>query len=148
MKKKILITLFTLIYILSIMPQNIVMASDSDVTEYNWVQKAFGAASSFLNEDAKIKDSSMDGKVLSAFQILIKAINRILLVALFGLSTISLSIIGVKYMVSGGAPHQKEQAKHSLHTLFIGMAYGFGAFAIWKVSMAIVKMVIGSFGTE
>ena len=141
MKKKIVIILFILGCILFIMPQNISMGANErdaakagattdsrigDITPDNWVQKAFGSAKSFLEEDTT------------------RALNRILLVALFGISTISLSIIGVKYMTSGGTPHKKEEAKKNLHTLFIGMAYGFGAFIIWRVAMALVGMIIGS----
>ena len=159
MKKKIVIILFILGCILFIMPQNISMGANErdaakagattdsrigDITPDNWVQKAFGSAKSFLEEDTTTDDLGVAGSLLDIFTKLIRALNRILLVALFGISTISLSIIGVKYMTSGGTPHKKEEAKKNLHTLFIGMAYGFGAFIIWRVAMALVGMIIGS----
>ena len=74
------------------------------------------------------------------FQNIVKAINRVLIVLLAGISTIALSVTGVRYLASGASPEQRDIAKQSLHTIFIGMAFGFGAFVIWRVAMAIVSI--------
>ena len=39
---------------------------------------------------------------------------------------------------------EKEEAKRNLHTVFIGMAIGFGAYAIWRIAISIVTIIIGS----
>lgn len=125
-------------------------ASSSDVNESNWVKKAFSAAHSFLTESVDVNSSSasapekMVGKFLKFGRDIVKAINKVLLVALFGISAISISIIGVRYIISRGNPRAIERAKHDLHTTFIGMAYGFGAFIIWNVAMSIITIIIRS----
>ena len=72
-------------------------------------------------------------------------INRVLLVALAGISTVALSITGIRYILSGGVPQQKENAKRSLRTIFTGMAIGFGAYMIWRIAMSIVTIIISAF---
>lgn len=124
--------------------------NSSDVTESNWVKKAFSAAYSFLTEDVDLNSSSanapekMVGKILKLGRDIVKAINKVLLVALFGISTISISIIGVRYITSRGNPRAIERAKNDLHTTLIGMAYGFGAFLIWNIAMSIITIIIKS----
>ena len=128
MKKKILITLLLTVCMIAIMPKNIAMATE---------------------KRAHSGETTVEDKlgVFDLFKKIVRAINRVLLVALFGLSTISLSVIGVRYMLSGARPEQKKTAVDSLHTLFMGMAYGFGAFIIWNISMSIVGFIINAIGS-
>lgn len=158
MKKKILITLLLTVCMIAIMPKNIAMATEKrahsgessssttsgEITEDNWIEKAFSATSTFLTKETTVEDKL---GVFDLFKKIVRAINRVLLVALFGLSTISLSVIGVRYMLSGARPEQKKTAVDSLHTLFMGMAYGFGAFIIWNISMSIVGFIINAIGS-
>lgn len=118
--------------------------STKSTQDTSWVNKAFSAASSFLKEPTK-DFHGMLSPAFTFFQTIVKAINRILIVLLAGISTIALSVTGVRYLASGASPNQKEVAKQSLHTIFIGMAFGFGAFAIWKIAMSIVGIMINSF---
>ena len=111
----------------------------------SWVSKAFSAASTFMNEPTKDFKGILS-PTFTLFQNIVKAINRILIVLLAGISTIALSVTGVRYLASGASPEQRDIAKQSLHTIFIGMAFGFGAFVIWRVAMAIVSIMIASFG--
>lgn len=126
-----------------------VYADGSDaVTDSNWVQKAFTAAYSFLTESVDVESGSasepekMVGNILKIFREIVKFANIVLLIALFGLSAISISIIGLRYMWMGANPKALEKVKKDLHTTVIGMGYGFGAFAIWNIAMAIVVALI------
>lgn len=110
----------------------------------NWVSESFSATSSFLNEPTKDFKGILGG-IFSFFQGFVKGSTRILLVLLAGISTIALAITGVRYIASGASPGQREVAKKSLHTIFIGMGIGFGAYIIWKIAMALVKIIIQSF---
>ena len=85
--------------------------------------------------------------MFKTFKNILQAANRILLVLLAGLSIIALSVTGIRYMMSGALPEQKEIAKQSLHTIFIGMAMGFGAYVIWRIAMSIVTLIIEAFAT-
>ena len=69
----------------------------------------------------------------------------VLLVVLFGLSAVSLSITGVRYIMSGSSPGQRKIAKDNLKKAFKGMAIGFGAYVIWRVAMGFVNIIIGAF---
>ena len=142
MKKNVFLISFILTIVFSLLPVTYVQAADD--SDDSWVKNAFNAADSFLKEPVK-DDLGIANNVLKIFKKIVRAINRILLVALFGLSAISLSVIGIRYMISGNAPHQRENAKKSLHTVLMGMVYGFGAFAIWRIAMSIVSLIIGTF---
>lgn len=118
-------------------------ASESkEQEEESWVKKAFSAASSFMNDSEVNDDLGVVKPVFERFKSIVKSINAILMVLLMGLSIIALSVTGVRYIASGAAPHQKETAKQSLHTIFIGMAIGFGAYVIWRIAMSIVEIMI------
>lgn len=118
--------------------------STSAADDGSWVSKAFSAASTFMNEPTKDFKGILS-PTFKLFQNIVKAINRVLIVLLAGISTIALSVTGVRYMASGASPEQRDIAKQSLHTIFIGMAFGFGAFIIWKIAMAIVSIMIAAF---
>ena len=116
------------------------------VEDKSWVSKAFSAASTFMNEPTKDFKGILS-PTFTFFQNVVKMINRVLIVLLAGISTIALSVTGVRYLASGASPEQRDIAKQSLHTIFIGMAFGFGAFVIWQVAMGIVKIIITSFAS-
>ena len=116
----------------------------SDTDSESWVSDAFSAASSFFSEDVKDEMGIIE-KPLDLFSDLVKAINKILIVALAGISAISLSIVGIRYITSIADPKQQGKAKHDLHKTVKGMAYGFGAFFIWQIAMSIVRLIINSF---
>ena len=139
--KKILITI-NIIILFFICSNSSVYAATSDET---WVQDAFKAASSFMGENPT--DTIGISPLFSLFKDFVRAANRVLLVLLAGISTIALSVTGVRYLASGASPEQRDIAKQSLHTIFIGMAIGFGAFVIWKIAMGIVSIMISSFGS-
>lgn len=139
--KKIVVS-FILITIFFINSNSLVYAADDDG---GWVSDAFSAASTFLKEPTKDSFGILN-PTFKFFQGIVKAINRVLIVLLAGISTIALSVTGVRYMASGASPEQRDVAKHSLHTIFVGMAFGFGAYVIWRIAMGIVAVIIGEFG--
>ena len=126
MKKSFSKLLVCIIVLLTLLSNTYVYADE--VTESNWVKKAFSAAYSFLKEDIDVNSSSagtpekMVGSLVTVFRDIVKAVNIVLLVALFGISVISFSIIGIRYMMYGFSPKQSEKAKSDLHTTVIGMA--------------------------
>ena len=139
--KKIVVS-FILITIFFINSNSLVYAADDDG---GWVSDAFSAASTFLKEPTKDSLGILN-PTFKFFQGIVKGINRVLIVLLAGISTIALSVTGVRYMASGASPEQRDVAKHSLHTIFVGMAFGFGAYVIWRIAMGIVAVIIGAFG--
>lgn len=136
MKNKV-ISIF-IVSIILISSSHIVFAADT-----SWVNDAFSATGNFLNEPTE--DTIGISPLFDMFKDIIKGANRTLIVLLAGISIIALSITGIKYILSGANPKKKEEAKQSLKTIFIGMAFGFGAFLIWKIAMAIVSLIISSF---
>ena len=140
--KKIVIFLIIVISIFT--SQSFTYAAESKEND-NWVSDAFSATGKFLNETSE--DTIGIKKPFELFTNMIKAVNRILIVALAGLSMIALSVTGIRYILGGNNANQQSNAKSSLKTIFIGMAIGFGAFTIWKIAIAIVKIIIGTFGT-
>ncbi len=138
--KKILITINIIILFFICSNPSVYAASTSDET---WVKDAFEAASSFMGENPT--DTIGISPLFSLFKDLVRAANRVLLVLLAGISTIALSITGVRYILAGASPDQQKVAKSSLKTIFIGMGFGFGAYVIWRIAMAIVGIFIGAF---
>lgn len=110
----------------------------------SWITDAFSATRNFFSDEVT-DDLGFVEPWMVVFSDIVRAINRVLIILLAGLSIISLTIVGIKYIMSPYQASRKEEAKKSLHTVFSGMVYGFGAFAIWKIVMSIVKVVIGSF---
>ena len=140
--KKIVIFLIIVISIFT--SQSFTYAAESKEND-NWVSDAFSATGKFLNETSE--DTIGIKKPFELFTNIIKAVNRILIVVLAGLSMIALSVTGIRYILGGNNATQQSNAKSSLKSIFIGMAIGFGAFTIWKIAIAIVKIIIGTFGT-
>ena len=136
MKKKII----TVIFIASIF----IVSNSYVYAASDWVSEAFSATASFLEEPTKDVFGIVN-PTFTFFQNIVKAANRILLVLLAGISTIALSVAGVRYMASGASPDEKGKAKNSLRTIFIGMAFGFGAYTIWRIAMAIIQIAFASF---
>lgn len=137
--KKIMISIIIVTIFFLINFNKTVYAADT------WVQDAFDAANSFLKDTEVEDDLGIFETLLIQFKNIIKGVNIVLLVLLAGLSIIALAVVGIKYIMAGGSPHQKEEAKKSLHTVFIGMIYGFGAYVIWTTSMQVVELIMGAF---
>lgn len=112
--------------------------------EKTWVQDAFGDVQSFFGETVEDK-TGIASPILNFFSNIIKGINMVLLVVLIGLSVISLSITGVRYIISGSSPGERRIAQENLKKAFKGMAIGFGAYVIWRVAMGFVNIIIGAF---
>lgn len=123
---------------------NISSDSEKATISQNWVSDAFQAAHDFINEPTTDDKWGIIDSLLKNFKNIVKGINIILLVLLSSLSVISLAVIGVRYIMSGASPDQRKVATQSLHTVFIGMVYGFGAYVIWKIAMGIVGLIIGA----
>ena len=121
--KKIVITFITVIFIVALQ-SSFTYAASSD----SWVKDAFSATSTFLNENPT--DTIGISKPFKLFKNLIKAINKVLLVALAGMSIIALSITGIKYILSSSSPDRQGEAKKSLKTIFIGMTMSLCLFII------------------
>lgn len=136
--KKIVITFITVIFIVALQSSFTYAASND-----SWVKDAFSATSTFLNEETT--DTIGISKPFKLFKDLIKAINKVLLVALAGMSIIALSITGIKYILSSSSPDRQGEAKKSLKTIFIGMIIGFGAFTIWNIAISIINIIIDTF---
>ena len=151
MKNRFFIVILTTVYMFSVFSHMCVFADGDEVTQENWVQKAFAAVFSFLSEDTELDRDSTDLKektianIFTLVSNVIRGINKILLVVLFGLSSISLSYVGIQYIWARENPGALQKAKNDLKTTFIAMGYGFGAFAIWRIAMAIVRMVLETF---
>lgn len=124
-----------------------IIKNSENEDEDDWVGDAFRAASDFISEKVTDDKNGWSSKALDIATSLTRAINMILLVLLAGLSIISLTVVGLRYLASGASPGQRQIAQQSLHTVFIGMAIGFGAFVIWQIAMSIVKIIIESLAT-
>lgn len=116
--------------------------SGSDVS---WVTDAFKAAKSFLSESEVEDELGVLEPWMLVFSDIVKAINRVFIIILAGLSIISLSIVGIRYIMSSYKPTEKGKAQQDMHLVFKGMFYGFGAFAIWRIAISIINLIIGSF---
>lgn len=136
--KKIFFSIIIITIIFSNFNQTIVYAASSKNT---WVKDAFTASNKFLKENPK-EVFGFENDLFKIFKNIIKAINLVLIVLLFAISAIALSVIGIKFIASGDAPHKRKEAEDNLHTAIIGMAYGFGAYTIWVIAMQIVTMLI------
>ncbi len=143
MKKKIIISIVSVILLIAYSNQA-VYAVDAN----NWVSAAFSAAGSFLSESSVEDKLGIVSPVMKFATNLIQGANRVLLFLLAGVSMVALSVVGIRYIIEGTSPQRKGDAKKSLHTVFMGMFIGFGAYAIWRVAMAIVVLVIAAFSTK
>ena len=143
-KKLCIILLITFCFTCYINPKNVYASSETSVSSSSWVEDAFGAAKSFLTGDV-IDHTGIAGNLLEIFTIIVKAINRILLVVLASVSAIALSLVGIRYIQGISEPGAVKKAKEDLHTVFKAMAYGFGAFFIWRIGMGIVSVIINAF---
>ena len=115
----------------------------------SWIKDSFNATDSFINENATVPSGfGFINNLLDFFTNTIKAINYVLIVLLGVISIISISVTGVKYIMAADNPAKKGEARDRLHTVFKGMAFGFGAFFIWNISMAIVRVILTAFATS
>lgn len=112
-----------------------------------WISNALSKAKEFLNGgiDTSSKIGQNVDSVLNTVRNIIRGVNNILLVLLAGLSAISLSVVGIRYIMAGASPEQKRIAMENLHTVFRGMLIGFGAFIIWRIAASFIELIFGSF---
>lgn len=111
--------------------------------ESTWISDAFAAAKSFLSETST--EIPEEGELLLYnAKMIIRGINRILWVLLGSISAISLSIVGIRYMLGINDPQQRSTAKDSLHKTIRGMALGFSAMLIFNIVMSFVRLIISS----
>lgn len=139
--KKIIVSIIIMMTFFTINMNHMVFAADDS----DWVQQAFDEANDFLNATDVEDDLGIFENLLVVFKDFVQGTNIVLLVLLAGLSAVALAIVGVKYIMAGDSPHNKENAKKSLHTVFIGMIYGFGAYVIWNMAMGVINLIIGAF---
>ncbi len=138
--KKIIIPILTIIIFLTTLTNN-VYAANADT----WVQNAFDATDKFIHETPQVSDRmSFLNNMLDFFTRLVKTVNYILLVTLGALSIVSLAITGVRYITAMNNPTRLQDARNNLHTVFIGMFIGFGAFIIWNVAMGIIQLILST----
>ena len=143
-KKLYIILLVTFCFTCCINPNNAYASDSTSVSSSSWVEDAFSATKSFLTGEV-IDNTGIAGNLLEIFTIIVKAINRILLVVLASVSAIALSLVGIRYIQGISNPGAVGKAKKDLHTVFKAMLYGFGAFFIWRIAMAIVSVIINAF---
>lgn len=111
--------------------------------ESTWINEAFAAARAFLGETST--EIPEEGElILYNAKMIIRGVNRILWVLLGGLSAISLSIVGIRYMLGINSSKERGKAKEALHTTIKGMAYGFSAMLIFNIVMIFVRLIIYS----
>lgn len=151
MANKIIKTFILMILTLFIFLQTSVYAGpevkqvlpDKKKTESTWISDAFAATKSFLSESSTeipVKGESL----LYKAKMTIRGINRILWVLLGSISAISLSIVGIRYMLGINDPEQRSTAKDSLHKTIRGMVLGFSAMLIFNIVMSLVRLIISS----
>ncbi len=117
---------------------------DKKKTESTWISDAFAAARSFLSESTT--EVPVEGELLLYnAKMKIRGINRVLWVLLGGLSAISLSIVGIRYMLGINSSTERTAAKDALHTTIKGMVLGFSAMLIFNIVMIFVRLIIESF---
>lgn len=147
MKYKKFSIFVVMLIVLVIIPTNEqVYASDSGNVQ--WVQDAFNATGSFLEENfSNVDVLNLDSWFVPLITVPLKIINRVLIVALFGLSTVALSYCGIQFIIHSDNPSRQKDARENIRTTFIAMGYGFGAYLIWSVAMQIVTLILGQFAS-
>ena len=111
--------------------------------ESTWINDAFAAARVFLTQsDTEVPEKV--GKLLINVKMTIRGINRALWVLLAGISAISLSIVGIRYMLGINSSSERGQAKEALHKTIKGMVFGFSAILIFNIAMIFVRLIIYS----
>lgn len=138
MKKVFISVLIIIFFILN--TTSIVNAAAS-----TWVKDAFSSTKSFLNQTSVEEKLGFENDIFTFIKEMIKSINVILLIILGAVSTIAISVTGIKFILAAG-PGQKADAQKSLKTAFIGMCFGFGAYAIWSLGISIVMLIVGAIG--
>ena len=156
-KVKIIYILVIIILLLTVSFPSIVYSADNhdvyhqikdekeEAEATSWISEAFAAVRNFFADTEVTDDLGMLNPWMLVFGDIVRGINRILIVALAGLSIISLSIVGIRYIISTYDPKAKGRAKKDLHIVFKGMFIGFGAFAIWKIAMSIIRLILSTF---
>lgn len=109
--------------------------------ETTWVGDAFAAAKAFLSETST--EIPEEGElILYNAKMIVRGVNRILWVLLAGISAISLSIVGIRYILGINSSSERGKAKSALHQTIKGMAIGFSAVLIFNIVMVLVRLII------
>ena len=117
------------------------ISADKKKTETTWVGDAFAAAKAFLSETST--EIPEEGElILYNAKMIVRGVNRILWVLLAGISAISLSIVGIRYILGINTPSERGKAKDALHATIRGMAIGFSAVLIFNIVMVLVRLII------
>lgn len=136
--KKIVFSIFIIITLIVSLNQITYAATEGS---NNFFSEAVDATKKFLNEDPKDVPQGAEDAFSEAKKIIV-TINRILTVALLGLSIVALSVVGIKFIIGGADAKSKAQAKNDLKTVMIGLAFGLGAYTIWSLGISIINLVI------
>lgn len=148
MLNKITTMTFFLILTLFICIQIPVYAGQSnsqieEAEESTWINDAFAAAREFLSTPSTEVPEDV-GKLVTNVKLTIRGINRALWVLLAGISAISLSIVGIRYILGINSADERGKAKDALHKTIRGMIYGFSAILIFNIAMIFVRLIINS----
>lgn len=151
MANKIIKTFILMILALFIFLQITVYADNHDVyhgieegkEESTWINDAFAAARAFLSQEETEVPEPV-GTLFTNAKLTIRGINRALWVLLGGISAISLSIVGIRYMLGINSSTERGAAKEALHKTIKGMIYGFSAMLIFNIVMIFVRLIIYS----
>ncbi len=116
--------------------------SNPDV-DNSWLTDAFSAAKEFLSSESEEIPHPLDN-YLTYGKYLIRGINRVLWVLLAGISAVSLTIVGIKYIWGINSSTIRKEAVKDLHVVIRGMAIGFGALLIFNIAMSIIRIIVES----
>lgn len=123
--------------------QSPVYADDEKTEESTWLNDAFASARAFLTQSSTEVPQEV-GTLFNNITMTIRGINRALWVLLGGVSAISLSIVGIRYILGINSSDERGKAKTALHQTIRGMAIGFGAILIFNIVMIFVRLIINS----
>ena len=141
--KKLFILIIIILICILVPNHNSLCTTQASIDEH-WVDKAFHSVSNFFKEDfSKVDILKLDNWFVPIISTVLKMINRVLIVALFGLSAIALSYCGIQYIFHADNPANQNDVRNNIRTTFIGMGYGFGAYIIWYIAMQIVQAILG-----
>lgn len=117
--------------------------ADEEEKESTWINDAFASARAFLTQSSTEVPKEV-GTLFNSITMTIRGINRALWVLLGGISAISLSIVGIRYILGINSSDERGKAKIALHQTIRGMAIGFGAILIFNIVMIFVRLIINS----
>ena len=89
---------------------------ETEDTKKSWITTVWEATKKYLkdnnNSSDKLEDpTGLANEIFNRFELSVKVINIVLLVAIFAISVISLSIMGIKYIINDTVPRRKASSK-------------------------------------